>query len=138
MKKRVQLLAAQPRTTNCTAGLAAFQNERHFYAICVKIDSGRLAEVSLEQAAGGGGFGRAGAQPNILITQKLPENVTSIDLRIEGAGPVTKCFYKTANGGFTQLGQDLQSSFLSTDTAGGFQGVTLGMFARLGHGQRTI
>jgi len=28
------------------------------------------------------------------------------------------------------VGQDLPSSFLSTDTAGGFQGVTLGMFAR--------
>ena len=33
--------------------------------------------------------------------------------------------------GRTQLGQDLQSSFLSTDTAGGFQGVMLGMFAEL-------
>ena len=47
------------------------------------------------------------------------------------AGPVTKCFYKAGDGARTQLGQDLQSSFLSTDTAGGFQGVTLGMFAQL-------
>jgi beta-xylosidase len=82
--------------------------------------------------AGGRGFGGGGdrgAQPGILTTQKLPDNLVSIDLKIEGAGPVTRCFYKTGNGDFTQLGQDLQSSFLSTDTAGGFQGVTLGMFA---------
>ncbi|HEY5040945.1 MAG TPA: hypothetical protein VIK53_02990 [Verrucomicrobiae bacterium] len=43
---------------------------------------------------------------------------------------MTKCFSKTGGGEFTQLGEDLQSSFLSTETAGGFQGVTLGMFAR--------
>jgi beta-xylosidase len=60
----------------------------------------------------------------------LSDNLTSIDLKIEGAGPRTRCFYKIGDGAFTQLGQDLQSSFLSTDTAGGFQGVTLGMFAR--------
>ena len=58
-------------------------------------------------------------------------NLASIRLEIEGAGPVIKCFYKTERGARTQLGQDLQSSFLTTDTAGGFQGVTLGMFARL-------
>jgi beta-xylosidase len=63
--------------------------------------------------------------------QKLPDNIASIDLKIEGAGPRTRCFYKIGNGEFIQLGQELESSFLSTATAGGFQGVTLGMFARL-------
>jgi alpha-N-arabinofuranosidase len=64
-----------------------------------------------------------------LASQKLPENVSSIDLKIEGAGPTTRCFYKIGNGDFKQLGKDLDSSFLSTETAGGFQGVTLGVFA---------
>ncbi len=127
-------LTAQPKTTNCVAGLAAFQNEGHFYVVSVRIDAGHLAEISLEQPAGGArGIRRGSAQPqpNVLASQKLPEKVTSIDLRIEGAGPVTKCFYKVGNGEFTQVGQDLPSSFLSTDTAGGFQGVTLGLFARV-------
>lgn len=132
-------LTAQPRITNCVAGLAAFQNESHYYAINVKIESGRLTEISLEQpAAGGRGFGgrRGGnaAPPRVLATEKLPDNPASIRLEIEGAGPVTKAFYAIGNGDQTrraQLGQDLQSSFLSTDTAGGFQGVMLGMFARL-------
>ncbi|MGA2542639.1 MAG: glycoside hydrolase family 43 protein [Verrucomicrobiota bacterium] len=125
-------LTVQPNTSNCVAGLAAFQNEGHYYAINVTIDSGHLTEISVGKPAGGRGFGGGGdrgAQPGILTTQKLPDNLVSIDLKIEGAGPVTRCFYKTGNGDFTQLGQDLQSSFLSTDTAGGFQGVTLGMFA---------
>ncbi len=128
-------LTAQPKTVSCTAGLAAFQNEGHYYAINVKIDSGHLTEIALEQAAGSSGFGRragggGGSQPNILATEALPDNLAFIDLEIEGAGPVTRCSYKTGNRGFRQLGQDLQSSFLSTDTAGGFQGVTLGVFAR--------
>jgi len=126
-------LTAQSKNTNCIAGLAAFQNESHYYAINVKVESGRLTEISLEQPAGGRGGGRGGnaAPPKVLATEKLPENLTSIQLEIEGAGPVTKCFYKSVNGMRTQIGQDLQSSFLSTDTAGGFQGVMLGMFARL-------
>ena len=71
----------------------------------------------------------------ILVTQALPENVTTIDLKIEGAGPATRMSYKIDGGDFTRLGEDLQSSFLSTDTAGGFQGVTLGMFA---HNQQSL
>jgi beta-xylosidase len=67
--------------------------------------------------------------PNLLTTRELSDKLVSIELKIEGAGPVTRCFYKAGNAGFTQIGPDLQSSFLSTDTAGGFQGVTLGVFA---------
>ena len=131
-------LTAQPQLTNGTAGLAAFQNETHFYAINVAIVDGHLAEVSLEKPAGGRGSGRRGGGGNADAAAptnapsaglKLPDNLTSIDLRIEGAGSVTKLLYRTGSGDFTQLGQDLPSSFLSTDTAGGFQGVTLGMFA---------
>ena len=129
-------LAAQPKTVKCIAGLAAFQNEGHYFAISVTIDSGRLTEISLEQPAGGGQGGRGGrggrgAPPATLATQKLPENALSIELKIEGAGSVTKCLYRVGKAAFSQLGEDLQSSYLSTDTAGGFQGVTLGMFARL-------
>jgi alpha-N-arabinofuranosidase len=125
-------LTAQPGTTNCMAGLAAFQNEGHYYAINVKIDSGRLTEISVEQSTGtaGRGFRRNDQQPQpeILTSQALPDNTASIDLKIEGQGPHIRFFCKTG-GEFTQLGRDFQSSFLSTDTAGGFQGVTLGMFA---------
>ncbi len=126
-------MTAQPKTADCVAGLAAFQNEGHYYAINIKIDSGHPTEISVEQAAGGSGrgFRRGGGrtQPKVLATQELPDNVASIDLKIEGSGPRTRLFYKIGGGDFTQLGEDLQSSFLSTDTAGGFQGLTLGMFA---------
>lgn len=127
-------LSAQPKTVKCTAGMAAFQNEGHFYAISAKIDSGHITEISLEKAAGGGRFGRrtgAGAQANVLALSKLPDDVTSMRLEIDGAGPLTKCFYKIGKGTLVQIGPNLQSAFLSTDTAGGFQGVTLGVFARL-------
>jgi alpha-N-arabinofuranosidase len=126
-------LTAQPKSTNSTAGLVAFQNEGHYYAINVKIDSGHIVEISLEQPANtsraSGGRVGVGGQPNLLATQKLEDDLTSIELEIEGSGPVIKCFFKAGSGGLAQLGQDLPASFLSTDTAGGFQGVTLGMFA---------
>jgi xylan 1,4-beta-xylosidase len=137
-------LAAQPITVNCIAGLAAYQNEGHYYAINVKIKSGHLTEISIEQPAAGGGRGGGrgfgggrgggGAPPQVLATENLPANLASIRLEFEGAGPVTKAFYTIGKGRSAhrvQLGHDLQSSFLSTETAGGFQGVTLGMFARL-------
>jgi alpha-N-arabinofuranosidase len=124
-------LSAQPKTADCVAGLVAFQNERHYFAINAKIDSGHITALSLEQPSGGRGPGGAGrgAPPNILATQELPDKLASVELKIEAAGSITKCFYKADGGEFAQLGQDLQSSFLSTDTAGGFQGVTLGIFA---------
>lgn len=124
-------LTAQPKTADCVAGLAAFQNEAHYYALNVKVDSGRLTEISIERPAARQGFRRGGPQepPNVLASQVLPDNLVSIELKIEGAGPTTRCLYRIGSGEFNQLGQDLQSSFLSTDTAGGFQGVTLGMFA---------
>ena len=127
------MLTAQAGTSNCVAGLAAFQNEGHYYAINVTVVSGHLTEISIEHPAevrGGGRRGGRGAPPVILGTQKLPDNLSKIELKITGTGPVTKCFYKASTGEFVQLGEDLQSSFLSTDTAGGFQGVMLGMFAR--------
>lgn len=131
-------LSAQPATVNCVAGLAAFQNETHYYAINVKIDAGKLTEISVEKAAAAsdlGGRRRGGAQQPqaqaaLLVSQELPGNVTSVDLKIEGAGPRLRFFYKVGSGDFVQLGPDLESSFLSTETAGGFQGVTLGMFAQ--------
>ncbi len=144
-------LTAQPTTADCTAGLTAFMEDNHYYAIDVKIDGGHLTEVSLEQPAAGGGrggFGRRGrgggpggaslapatapasapatpARP----TDQLPANTTRVDLKIEGAGAVMRLYYKIGNGPFTQIGKDLDSTFLSTETAGGFQGVMLGMFA---------
>ncbi len=125
-------LKAQPETMNCIAGLAAFQNEGHYYAMNVKIDSGRLTEIAVEQSAGtaGRGFRQGGQppQPKILTSQMLPDKTVSVDLKIEGQGPTIRFFYKTG-GEFIPLGQDFQASFLSTETAGGFQGVTLGMFA---------
>jgi hypothetical protein len=47
------ILTAQPKTADCVASLAAFQNEGHYYAINVKINTGHLAEISVEQSAGG-------------------------------------------------------------------------------------
>ncbi len=128
-------LKAQPKTEDCTAGLAAFQNETHYYAINVKAEGGKLVQVSAEKAAdnaGGRRFGGAQQQQPTpvpaLAAKALPENTTSIELKIAGDGAVMRLFYRAGGGEYVQLGGDLESSFLSTDIAGGFQGVTLGLF----------
>lgn len=159
-------VSAQPTTANSVAGIAAFMDDNHWYAINVKIADGKLAEVAVEQATpaargnrGGapGGARRGGPTtmpgdfppirrggPTGMLSSvspilaadvpaptanPLPANTTTITLKIQGAGAVTQCFYKVGNAEFKQVGADLQSSFLSTSTAGGFQGATLGMFA---------
>jgi len=134
-------MMAQPDTKDCIAGLVAFQDDDNYYAINVKVESGKLTEVAFEKPSapvrgGRGGRGtrgtRGATQPQAIepqVSKTLPNNIKSIELKIEGEGPITRLYYKTGNGQFTQLGDDLESSFLSTDTAGGFQGVTLGMFA---------
>lgn len=126
-------LAAQPGTADCSAGLVAFQNEGHYYAVNVKIVSGRLSQVAIEQSAPVTGIRRNAVgsrpEPKILASAVLPNTTKSIELKIEGKGPEMKVFYKAGSADFVQLGGTLESSFLSTETAGGFQGVTLGMFA---------
>jgi alpha-N-arabinofuranosidase len=51
-------------------------------------------------------------------------------LRIEGAGRPYAFSYRAIPGEFKSLLQGVDGSFLSTDVAGGFQGVMLGMYAR--------
>ena len=64
------------------------------------------------------------------ISDSVRQGDRTIDLRIEGDGPITRVLFQTGGDRFVQLGENLESSYLSTDTAGGFQDLTLGMFAR--------
>jgi beta-xylosidase len=128
-------LSAQPTTMDGTAGLAAYQNDSRHYAINVKIAGGHLTDISLDQAAPRRVISsRAGSSlpmpapmgPTLLAAKQLPENLTSVTLRIQCAGPVMKCFYQTGSGEFLQLGPNLESSHVA---ASGFPAFTVGMFA---------
>jgi alpha-N-arabinofuranosidase len=50
---------------------------------------------------------------------------------VEGKGQKYTFWFRRGDGEeWRQVGGELDGSFLSTDVAGGFQGVTLGMYAR--------
>ncbi|HEY4078883.1 MAG TPA: hypothetical protein VGM26_18285, partial [Rhizomicrobium sp.] len=69
-------------------------------------------------------------RPQILANAPLAAAVAKIELRIESTGRSYSFCYRTGDGDFKPLKQDVDGSFLSTEIAGGFQGVMLGMYAR--------
>ncbi|NZA25112.1 glycoside hydrolase family 43 protein [Luteimonas sp. SJ-92] len=136
-------LPAEPGTE---AGLAAFQNERYWYFLGVRRGANAAeAEVFLERSAGDG--------RELVATAALPPSANgaaatddrnraaahdaaaaaptaTVSLRITGdAG--TYGFAFDAGDGWQWLARDQDGTVLSTETAGGFVGATVGPHARL-------
>jgi alpha-N-arabinofuranosidase len=55
-----------------------------------------------------------------------------INLKIQSTGRPYAFSYSIGSGEFKTLKDNVDGSYLSTDVAGGFQGVMLGMYARAG------
>lgn len=101
------------------AGLAAFQNETHWYFLGTRREAGGL-QVFLER--------RAGADFRNVGTRKLPL-AASIKLRIAADG-ARYSFFFDAGKGWQALVENDDGSILSTEVAGGFVGTVLGPYAR--------
>ena len=114
------VMAINSKTASCDAGLAAFQNETHYFFLGVRIRQGEAKEVFLERAG----------DAQAMASAPIPEPTEQLELKIEAAGRAYSFFYRADNGEFKHLMDDVDGSFLSTGVAGGFQGVTIGMFAR--------
>jgi xylan 1,4-beta-xylosidase len=123
------VLSVNAHTPPSDAGIVAFQNEGHYFFLGVRIRDGNAREVFLEQPAGGGARGTTpGSSAQAAAT--LPEGAHTVELKIEGHGRPYAFSYRIDNGEFLVLKSQADGSFLSTETAGGFQGVMLGMYAR--------
>jgi beta-glucosidase len=108
---------SQPRAA---AGLAAFQNETHWYFLGARrTDAG--VEVFVEK--------KNGDRLETLAAATLP-SATQFQLRISGNARAYSFFYKADNGGWRALKANDDGSILSTDVAGGFVGAVVGPFAR--------
>jgi alpha-N-arabinofuranosidase len=116
------VLAVNSKTASCDAGLAAFQNERHYFFLGVRIRRGNAREIFLERAQ----------DAQTVASAPISEQAQQIELKIEAAGRPYSFSYRVNDGGFKLLADNVDGSFLSTEAAGGFQGVMLGMFARKG------
>lgn len=119
------LLRFNPLHPADIAGIAAFQNDEHFYALSVGRD-GPHVTLRLHRRAGPG-------DPNwglVIATARLPgQHGDPVRLRITTDSRTYGFFYAGPRGPWRQLGSAQDGTILSTRTAGGFVGAVFGMFA---------
>jgi xylan 1,4-beta-xylosidase len=105
-------------------GLALLQNERYHYVAGLESDGSKTA-VAL--------YRRAGKDQPLtgerLARIDLPSSEQPVSLRFQLDGPRLDVFYSVAPEKWQPLATGLDASLLSTDTAGGFIGVTFGPYA---------
>lgn len=110
-----------PLQAGTEAGIAAFQNETHWYFLGVRHDKQGGQELFLERSSSAG--------KQIVATAAMPD-VDRLQLKIEGSGS-DYGFGFNAGSGWQWLKQDEDGTILSTDVAGGFIGAVLGPHARI-------
>jgi xylan 1,4-beta-xylosidase len=104
------------------AGLAAFQNESHWYFLGARSGTGSTLEVFLRRAAGG-------APTEVTTTTVATPKSHRLRLRIRGAGP-SYSFHYDAGAGWQPLRENEDGTILSTEKAGGFVGTVIGPYAQ--------
>lgn len=113
-----------PAEAGTEAGIAAFQNETHWYFLGVR-RKGKGVELFLEKNSSEG--------RRIVATSTLPAS-DSLKLKIAGAG-ADYSFGFDAGQGWRWLKQGEDGTLLSTDVAGGFIGAVIGPHARIAQKQ---
>ncbi|WP_245964585.1 glycoside hydrolase family 43 protein [Rufibacter immobilis] len=108
-----------PQKENEFAGLVAFQNDEHYYTIG-KTMKGSEPVVRLFKA------------DNTVLAEKTltsKENKQPLYLKVTFNGGSYAFYYATQKGKWLLLKDNVDGKYLSTRVAGGFVGVTLGMYA---------
>lgn len=113
-----------PATRGVAAGLAAFQNENHWFFLGLRQRAGEL-EVFLERTS----TGLNGAKTETIASAKI-KLCDSLLLQISAAGRNYSFAYSTGDEHWQTLAADVDGSLLSTEVAGGFVGTMLGLYAR--------
>lgn len=110
-----------PKEPGVAAGLAAFQNGKHWYFLGAR-RSGESVQIFLEK--------NSGATVKQVATATLKQAANAeIKLKISGKGREYSFYYDAA--GWQPLVENDDGSIMSTEVAGGFVGATLGPHARL-------
>jgi xylan 1,4-beta-xylosidase len=111
-------------TENEKAGLIVFQNEDHFYYLCLSIEDGKPA-IQLFQSVL---IPRDGCRMNLLLSKKFAE-WQNTQLRIVCNRESYSFYYSLTENNWMLLTDAADAKFLSTATAGGFVGCVFGMYA---------
>ncbi|HEY0780425.1 MAG TPA: glycoside hydrolase family 43 protein [Gemmatirosa sp.] len=128
-----------PAKAGDKAGLAAFQNDDHYYLLAVTLRDGRRVVQLERRAVAPAVAGAAASTPaapagppggEVLAHAPLDGRADApVYLKIDARGGRYDFSYGTQPGRWTTLVRDADGTILSTDTAGGFVGATLGLFA---------
>lgn len=127
-------LSVDAQTSDCDAGLAVFQDTKHHMFFGVRVRSGRCTEIFVEQVCAG--------VCKTLIELPLAGQVPSaepqgvgfegIELRVSAEGGPHAFQYRQRVPGalWRMVIDEVDGRILSTLSAGGFQGVCLGLHSR--------
>jgi xylan 1,4-beta-xylosidase len=111
-----------PEAQGVSAGIAAFQNEKHHFFLGVRSESGEWV-VFLERAAGG--------EPEVVARQSFdPGTSKRVLLRISAAGRPYSFDWGLGPEQWESLAKGVDGSILSTQVAGGFVGAMVGPHVR--------
>ena len=119
-------ITINPTTPDCDAGLAAFQNEGHWFFLGANASQ---SNIFIEQMNRSETALKENPAPEILATVPVSLHDGKIQLKIAATGAQYSFWYKI-NADWIKLKENVDGSILSTTKAGGFQGATIGMFAR--------
>ena len=121
-------MAFAPAGPDDFAGLTAFQNETHYYALGVALADGRSV-IRLERHAGG----TAGTPGDVVASAPLGlAPGAPVYLRIDARGGSYDFYYAERPGEWKLLKGGQDGTILSTKVAGGFVGTYFGLFACAG------
>jgi alpha-N-arabinofuranosidase len=122
-------LRYEPEGPGDTAGLAAFQNDEYYYFIGITRDSEGATRVELRRRAG------ADDPADGIVMESAPLDIVPgapVYLKVDAHGALYDFSFATEEDRWEPLATDVDGKILSTRTAGGFVGVTFGMYARAG------
>jgi len=113
-----------PKIPGMSTGIAAFQNEGHYYYFGVRAKEDASAiEFFLERAEDG--------KISTIAESELSDTSEWLIIGIEGNYDKLSFFYLNAEKERISLADDVDAKILSSQVAGGFVGVHLGLHARL-------
>lgn len=114
----VQLQKAAPADE---AGLTVYMDEQHHYDLYVKQLAGNKQSLILRYRLG----------ELTHIEKEVPLPPSKVQLRVKGDKELYTFEYATDGKNFRELGK-INTRYVSTETAGGFTGIMLGMYAATG------
>jgi xylan 1,4-beta-xylosidase len=116
-----------PQSENEKAGLLIFQNERHYYLLC-KSKSGNESIIQLFKSTNGNA---AEDSLELIASEPIPAQLSNktLLLKIASNKDQYSFFYSFTSKQWTLLKANLDGTFLSTKTAGGFVGSIYAMYA---------